>query len=86
MDTHHHNSGADGAAAWLVATMVSLFVAVVLLVAFFAWAPWDDDSTVNPGTGTEEGAGEGDTDVNIDGDIDVNGGGGGGDAESSPTP
>jgi hypothetical protein len=51
-----------------------IFVAVVMLVALFSWQPWDDDSTANPGTGTEEGAGDADTDVDIDGDINVDDG------------
>jgi hypothetical protein len=69
MDTHHHDSTADasGFAGWMGAA-VFLIVAVILLIALFAWAPWDDDATTTtPDTGTEEGS-----DVNIDGEIDVN--------------
>jgi hypothetical protein len=51
--------------------LVFLIVAAILLIALFAWAPWDDDSSSGtPDTGTEEGS-----DVDIDGNIDVDGGG-----------
>jgi hypothetical protein len=42
---------------------------VALIVALFAWAPWnDDDVGGGPGTDTEEN-------IDIEGDIDVNDGG-----------
>jgi hypothetical protein len=71
MDTHHHDGTADasGFAGWMGA-LVFLIVAAILLIALFAWAPWDDDNAnTTPDTGTEEGS-----DVDIDGNIDVNDG------------
>jgi hypothetical protein len=55
--------------------LVFLVIGIVLLVALFAWAPWDDDDggSATPDTGTEEGS-----DINIDGDVDVDGDGGSG--------
>jgi hypothetical protein len=51
-----------------MAALVFLIIGVVLLVALFARAPWDDDDSSGtvPDTGTEENS-----DVNIDGDVDV---------------
>jgi hypothetical protein len=65
MDTHHHDSHAAGEASavagWMGA-LVFLIVAAILLIALFAWAPWDDNNTnTTPDTGTEEG-----TDINVD--------------------
>jgi hypothetical protein len=73
MDTHHdsgHAADASGFASWMGA-LVFLIVAAILLIALFAWAPWDDEGgSSTPDTGTEEN-----TDVDIDGNIDVDGGG-----------
>ncbi len=83
MDTHHHDGHADasGFAGWMGA-LVFLIIGVVLFVALFAWAPWDDDNdgSAVPDTGTEEGS-----DIDINGDIDVgpNSGSGG---EQQPQP
>jgi hypothetical protein len=54
---HHdaHDSGAEaaGAASWLVAMVLFIVLAVAVIVALFAWAPWDDDTagtdSNNPG-------------------------------------
>ena len=63
-DTHGHDSGAEaaGAASWLVAMVLFIVLAVAVIVALFAWAPWDDDN-VGGGTGTDTGE---NIDVNID--------------------
>jgi hypothetical protein len=88
MDTHHHDSHVDGGASayagWMGA-LVFLIIGIVLLVALFAWAPWDDDDagTTTPDTGTEEGS-----DVNIDGNVDVDtddGDGSGGEQQPQPS-
>jgi hypothetical protein len=89
MDTHHHDAGHGGDssafASWMGA-LVFLIIGVVLLVALFAWAPWDDDdnSSTVPDTGTEENS-----DVDIEGDVDVDtddgsGEGSGDQPQSSP--
>lgn len=67
-DAHGHDSGAEaaGAASWLVAMVLFVVLAVAVIVALFAWAPWNDDD-VGGGTGTEEN-------IDIQGDIDVNDG------------
>ena len=61
-DTHGHDSGAEaaGAASWLVAMVLFVVLAVAVIVALFAWAPWDDD---NAGIGEGNNPG---IDVNID--------------------
>lgn len=70
----HHDSGAgeaSGAAAWLMASILFLVVAVVLFIALFAWAPWNDD---NAGGGVDQPGSE--ENIDIQGDIDINDGGG----------
>jgi hypothetical protein len=64
--------------------IVFIVLAVALLVALFAWAPWDDDDAGTNAPGTEQGA---DSDVDIEGDIDVTdeGDGGSDGGQSSPS-
>jgi len=82
MTVHHHDSSseASGAAAWMMAMVFTVVLAVALIVALFVWAPWDDDSVGGTDTGTEE---QGGSDVDIEGDIDVNDGTGN---EPAPSP
>ena len=65
---------------------LTLVLVVALIIALFAWAPWDDDNVGGTGDGTRDNVpaeqGEGDTDVDIEGDIDVNPGGSSPDAGS----
>jgi hypothetical protein len=68
-DTHGHDSGAEaaGAASWLVAMVLFIVLAVAVIIALFAWAPWDDDNVGGgTGTNTEE------NNPDIQGDISIN--------------
>jgi len=67
-DAHGHDSGAEaaGAASWFLAMVLFVVLGVAVIVALFAWAPWNDDNA-GTGTGTEEN-------IDIQGDIDINDG------------
>lgn len=69
----HHSDASEPAAAasWMVAMVLFVVLAIALVVALFAWAPWDDNNVGGGGGTTNEQQGEGDSDVNIDGNIDV---------------
>lgn len=83
MHTHHEGSGEPAAAAsWFVAMALTLVLVVALVIALFAWAPWDDDNTSGGGGGNAPEQQQGDTQaeggeggIDIEGDIDVNPGG-----------
>lgn len=49
MTVHHHDSSseASGAAAWMMAMVFTVVLAVALIVALFVWAPWDDNTTID---------------------------------------
>lgn len=55
----HGSAGAEaaGAMSWLIAMMLFVVLMVFLIVALFAWAPWDDNgvfrSTGGSGTNNE---------------------------------
>src|SRR5437899_7202269 len=53
MALHHHDAGseASGAAAWMMAMVLTAVVAVALIVALFVWAPWDDNTKTNTAPG-----------------------------------
>jgi hypothetical protein len=55
----------------MVAMVLFAVLMIALLVALFAWQPWDDDTT-GGGTGTEQQQGEGGIDIEGDIDIDPN--------------
>jgi hypothetical protein len=90
MHTHHDEHTGSGepaaAASWFVAMALTLVLAVALIIALFAWAPWDDDATgpVNEGgnapaeqqQGGDADAEGGEGGIDIEGDIDVNPDGG----------
>ena len=55
-DVHGHDSGAEaaGAASWMVAMLLVVFLTVLMIVALFAWAPWDNNGVFrSSGTNTE---------------------------------
>jgi hypothetical protein len=54
-ETHGHDSGAEaaGAASWLVAMVLFVVLAVAVIIALFAWAPWNDSDTTGGGTDIE---------------------------------
>lgn len=55
-DTHGYDSGAEaaGAASWLVAMVLFVVLTVAVIIALFAWAPWNDgDSGTGGGTDIE---------------------------------
>ena len=75
-DVHGHDSGAEaaGAASWMVAMVLFVVLTVAVIVALFAWAPWNDGDAT-PGTGTEENNPDIQGDININDNTDPNSGG-----------
>ena len=49
MHDHHTDSGAEaaGAASWLIAMVLFVIIAVAVIIALFAWAPWESSGTRN---------------------------------------
>lgn len=75
-DTHRHDSGAEAAvaASWMVAMVLFVVLAVAVIVALFAWAPWNDDDV------------GGGTNPNIDVNVDDNTQGGGQEPQPQQSP
>jgi uncharacterized membrane protein len=53
-DAHGHDAGAEavGAMSWLIAMVAFVVLMVFLVVALFAWAPWDDNGVFRSSSGT----------------------------------
>ena len=53
-DVHGHDSGAEaaGAASWMVAMVLVVSLTVLMIVALFAWAPWDHNGIFRSSGGT----------------------------------
>jgi hypothetical protein len=54
--------------------MLMVVLAVAVIVALFAWEPWEDDATTTPGGGNVPAEQDQDAeggDVNIEGEADI---------------